>query len=64
MQKKLFFCFSYGNLAEFLEVVHEFKGGLACACTGSFVTLNYLSLSVYLEGFDVCIDIFYKCFHK
>ena len=64
MQKKLFFCFSHGNLAEFLKILHELKSGLACACASGLVALNYLSLSVYLEGLDVRVDFFYKCFHK
>ena len=64
MQKKLFFCFAYGNLAEFLEIFHELESGFAGACAGGFVTLNYLSLSICLEELDVGVDFFYKCFHK
>jgi len=63
-KKKLIFCFNYGNLAEFLEILHEFEGGLTGACAGCFVTLNYLSLSVDLEGLDVGVDFFNKFFHK
>ena len=64
MQKKLFFCCSNGNLAEFLEIFHKVEGGFASACASGFVTLNYLSLSIGLEDLDVGIDFFNKCFHK
>lgn len=60
----LFFCDFHGNLAEFLKVLHEFEGDLTGACAGGFVALNYLSLSIGLEGIDVGVDFFYKCFHK
>lgn len=62
--QKLFLCLNYGNLAEFLEILHELEGCLAGAGASGFVTLNYLSLSIGLEGFDVSVDSFYKCFHK
>ncbi len=62
--KKLFFCFNYGNLTEFLEILHELQSGLAGAGASGFVTLNYLSLSVGLEGLNVGVDFFNKCFHK
>ena len=64
MQKKLFFCFVYGNLAEFLKILHKFEGGLASACASGFVTLNYLCLSIGLECLNVSVDFFNKCFHK
>ena len=75
MQKTLrfsatFFFFSklfgslYGNLAEFLEVLHKFKSSLACACTGSLVTFLYLSGSVLCELSVLCIDFFYELFHN
>jgi len=64
MQKKLFFCFAYGNLTEFLKIFHELEGSLAGAGAGGLVTFNYLSLSVGLEDLDVGVNFFNKCFHK
>ena len=64
MQKKLFFCLIYGNLAEFLKVFHEFKGSLAGTGASSLIAFNYLSLSINFECLDVSVDFFNKCFHK
>lgn len=64
MQKKLFFCFCNGNLAEFLEILHQLKSGFAGARAGSFVTFDDLSLSIDLECLNVGVDFFNKCFHK
>ena len=60
---KLFLCLSNGNLTEFLEIFHESKSSLACAGTGSLVSLNDLSFSIYLEISDFSIDLFNKLFH-
>lgn len=60
---QLFLCSFYRNLAELFEIFHEFKSGFAGACTGSLVSLYELSLCVYLEISDSCIDFFNKLFH-
>ena len=60
---QLFLCFLNRNLAELLKVLHESESGLACACAGSLVSLNELSLGVYLEIGDFSIDFFNKLFH-
>ena len=62
IQELLLSC-SYGSLAEFLELLHEFESCLACACTGSLVSLNYLSLSVYFESINVGIDLINELLH-
>lgn len=64
MQKKLFFCLGNGNLAEFLEIFHQLESGFAGTGASSFVSFHYLSLSIDLEGLNVGVDFFYKCFHK
>ena len=60
---KLFLCFSNGHCAEFLEVLHESKSGLAGTCASGLVALNDLSFSVHLEISDFSIDFFNKLFH-
>ena len=60
--KKLLGCF-HGDFAELLEVLHKLESGLAGAGTGSFVSLNNLSLSVELEEIHVLLDFLYKIFH-
>ncbi len=60
---KLFLCLSNGACTELFEILHESKSGLACTCTGGFVSLNELSLSVHLEISDFSIDFFNKLFH-
>lgn len=54
--KKLLLGFFNGNLAEFLELLHELEGGLAGACAGSLVALDYLSFCVNLEEIHVRVD--------
>lgn len=47
----------YGNLSEFLEILHEFESGLAGAGAGGLVTLFYLSVSVLYEHVDRFLDL-------
>ena len=61
--KKLLFGFFYGNLAEFLEVLHELEGSLACACAGSLVVLRNLSFGIYGKEIHVLFNLFYEFFH-
>lgn len=61
--KKLLLGFLDGNFAEFLELLHELEGGLAGACTGSLVALDYLGFCINLEEVNVRIDEFYEFFH-
>ena len=51
------------NFAEFLEVLHEFKGVLAGAGTSGFVTLYYLGFCILCKFCCNCIDFFNKLFH-
>ena len=60
---KLFLGSCHRNLAELLELLHEFESGLASTCASGLVALNYLSLSILLECNDLSIDFFYKLFH-
>ncbi len=53
----------YGNLSEFLEILHEFESGLAGACAGSLVTLFYLSVSVLYEHVELFLDFSDKILH-
>lgn len=52
-----------GHLAELLEVLHKFKGGLAGTCASGLVAFDKLCLGVRLELRDLRIDLFYECFH-
>ena len=52
------------NFAEFLEIFHKFESGLASACAGSLVSLNSLSLSIYLECCNFFIDFCNESFHN
>ena len=63
-RKKLFLSLVDGNLAEFFEVLHEDKSGLAGAGTGGLVSLGDLSIGVDLELSDFSFDLFYKLFHN
>ena len=52
-----------GNLAEFLEILHQVKGSLTGTGTGSFVALNDLSVSVDYEFCVLSFDFLDKLFH-
>ena len=54
---------SYGYLSELLEVLHELKGSLAGAGTGSLVSLFNLSISIYDECIELFLDLCNKLFH-
>ena len=52
-----------GSLAELLQVLHEFEGGLTGAGAGGLVSLHDLRFGV-LREFGACsIDLFNKLFH-
>ena len=52
-----------GNLAEFLEVLHQGQGGLAGAGTGGLVTFVHLKGCILTEGLGLCVNLFQKLFH-
>ena len=52
-----------GSLAEVLEILHQVQGGLTGTGASSFVTLNYLSVSIDYEFCVLSFDFLDKLFH-
>ena len=51
------------NLSEVLEILHELESGLAGACASGLITLFYLSVSVFYELVELCLDFSDKILH-
>ena len=52
-----------GNFPEFLEILHEFEGGLAGAGASCLVTLFYLSVCILYEHVELFFDFSDKFLH-
>ena len=62
LKLELLRCFD-GNLAELLEVLHEFEGGLTGTGTGGLVSFDELLFSILSVNSKFSCDFLYELFH-
>jgi hypothetical protein len=53
-----------GYFAEFFQEFGEFEGRFASASPGGFVSLFELKLHIFLQAFDLGVDLRYEVFHN